>query len=63
MGLWGASNAGRAEKDGNPEGRARVGRWLRCSSVTDPLGYAPSSRLASGQFGRGAGIEISLPQY
>jgi hypothetical protein len=24
-------------------------RWLRCSVVTDPCGYAPPSRLASGQ--------------
>jgi hypothetical protein len=25
------------------------GRWRRCSLVTDRLGYAPRSRLASGQ--------------
>jgi len=30
-----------------PEGWGDLARWLRCSSVTDRFGYAPSSRLAS----------------
>jgi hypothetical protein len=63
MGLQGASNDGSGKKDGHPEGCARIDLWLRCSSVTEPSGYAPSSRLARGQFWRSAGIEIYLSQY
>ncbi len=29
---------------------AQTARWLRCTSVTDPYGYPPSSRLAIGPF-------------
>src|SRR2546421_5351407 len=31
---------------------AEKAAWLRCSSVTDPCGYAPSSRLALQPFPR-----------
>jgi integrase len=41
------SNAAAAPKIGNPEGCFLEAAWLRCSSVTERFGYAPSSRLAS----------------
>ena len=46
MDLRPTSNAA-AAKIGNPEGCFLAGGWLRCSSVTERCGYAPSSRLAS----------------
>jgi hypothetical protein len=47
MDLRPTSNAAAAAKIGNPEGCFLAGAWRRCSSVTEPFGYAPSSRLAS----------------
>ncbi len=41
------SNAAAAPKIGNPEGCFLAGGWPRCSSVREPCGYLPSSRLAS----------------
>ena len=41
------SNAAADSKIGNPEGCFLAGVWRRCSSVREPCGYLPSSRLAS----------------
>jgi hypothetical protein len=51
-GLEGASNEAGGEKTCGPKGCAENGLGLRYSSVTEPGGYAPSSRLAPGHFGR-----------
>src|SRR5437867_13435667 len=40
------------QKNCCPKGCAENGLGLRCSSVTDRCGYAPSSRLAPSHFGR-----------
>jgi len=47
MDLRPTSNAAAVPKIGNPEGCFLEAAWLRCSSVTERCGYAPSSRLAS----------------
>jgi hypothetical protein len=49
MDLRPTSNAAAAAKIGNPEGYFLAGTWRHCSSVTEPFGYAPSSRLAARQ--------------
>jgi len=47
MDLRPTSNEAPPAKTRNPEGWLLAAGWLRCSSVTERLGYAPSSRLAS----------------
>ena len=48
MDLHLTSNAAAVAKIGNPEGCFLAGIWRRCSSVTERVGYVPSSRLANG---------------
>jgi hypothetical protein len=45
-----ASNAEKQPTGRGPEVALKMGRRLRCSSVTYRLRYAPSSRLAGGPF-------------
>jgi len=34
------------QRSRNPPGWVLAGTWRRCSSVAEPCGYAPSSRIA-----------------
>ena len=63
VGCNGRANAGHRQRTRRPEGSRGNGPWLRCSSVTDPCGYAPSSRLHPAEAGTRRRIAIGpFPQ-